>query len=241
MTVRTTWLFLFLTITSHAQEEHQGKPCIASAQLKVLTIKSNVAAVYVSAGNEDAFCSSVLKPDTPNKATLEDYARMDDANKSNYESWSCQYGARNVEDNNPKTAWVEGAQGPGAGEVLLITEQINVQKRIEIWGGLGSSNALFKANNRPKTIRVHVIRATPDSPGQYGTNYRNLISVASAQIILKDLNGFQPLTVPAIRRETFTRDQNDWEYAYWLLLEIVDVYPGSQYQDTCISEIRNVK
>lgn len=230
---------LSLIITSYGQEEHSGKPCVASAELRSLLKKSLIPELYVFGGYEDSFSSSLLKPGTANKATLADYKKMDDEEKTKYEKWSCQYGARNVSDGNPKTAWVEGVAGPGTGEVLLITEQLNPSKKVEIWNGYGANESLFQVNNRVKTIGVHIVKAMPDIAGQFGTVYRNLTVVASGTVTLKDVNGFQLLPLPSFKRDTFHRDDNDWDYAYWLLLEIVDVYPGTKYQDTCISEIRN--
>jgi hypothetical protein len=120
---------------------------------------------------------------------------------------------------------------------------VNASKKVEVYVGFGKSEALFKANSRPKTIKVHVLKVEYKlgGGGQCGTWYENLELLKSQTVVLQDVNKFQPLSIPAFKRETYTRDTMEYDYAYWLMLEIMDVYPGLKYQDTCISEIRNVE
>ncbi len=230
-----------LATSAFSQEEHLSRPCDPLPALKSLLKNGTIKELYAFAGYEDSFASSILKPGKPNQYTRAEYDRMNESDKTKYEQWSCQYGASNISDALSKTAWVEGASGTGAGEVVLLTVQLDVTKKIEIWSGYGANDMLFKANNRPMNIGVHIVRSMPGPSGQYGTVHHELTVVASGKVLLKDVNAFQPLALPNFKKETFHRDDNDWDYSYWLLLEIIDVYAGSKYQDTCITDVRNVR
>ena len=89
---------------------------------------------------------------------------------------------------------------------------------------------------------------------------------ASHTVLLKDFNGYQELKLPHFVIEMYRdfpevyyrMDGTDrhfyeervkaggepikeafWDYAYFLKLEILEVYKGTKYDDTCISEIKN--
>ena len=153
-----------------------------------------------------------------------------------YKRWSCKYSPDKAWDKNPATAWVEGAKGHGIGEILLVTGGLDLRKEIEIWGGYGKSKTLYKANNRPKKLRV-ALTQTEDSPdmAQVGMHHSGLKIVSENIVELKDVNGFQRLPIKKIRKvaKGFPGE--------FLVLEILEVYEGSKYQDTAISEIRNVE
>ena len=96
--------------------------------------------------------------------------------------------------------------------------------------------------------------------------YGDFQTVASSTIHLKDINGYQELRLPNFIVERYkdlpesyySMDGTDryyyeesikgggkpmeetfWDHAYFLKLEILEVYEGDKYNDTCISEIRN--
>jgi hypothetical protein len=87
------------------------------------------------------------------------------------------------------------------------------------------------------------VRALPQEGGQSqcGDNYEALKIILTSKVTLKDSNQFQSLPIPEFNKETYLFQDEQWEYKYWLMIELIDVYPGTKYQDTCISEIRNVK
>ncbi|SLN60405.1 hypothetical protein TRL7639_03335 [Falsiruegeria litorea R37] len=119
------------------------------------------------------------------------------------------YGPRNVTDGNHRTAWVEGAQGQGIGEAFTIV--FNEPVLINRWSlrnGYAKSNKTYTRNSRVRELR------------------------------LKFSNG---------KQTHFTMDDTpDWqgtsalsEYGpvSWITFEIMDVYPGTHYQDTAITEL----
>jgi hypothetical protein len=245
-----------MLLSTHAlSQAYESTPCTCcgNTSLKTLLKGSPLSGLYVhecGIGGAGFLASSFLKPGSvaPKDPTKDpSYKPSTDSDKDielreqfaiDFDLWSCSYAASMLTDGNVKTAWVEGTAGDGAGEVAIAIS-IDPAKKVEILSGFGKSDALFKANNRPKTIKVHLLQAKSGDVSQCGRIYESVRLLTSKTVVLKDLNGFQPLAVPAYKAETFTRDNTEYDYAYWLMIEIVDVYPGSKYKDTCISEIRN--
>ena len=246
---------MLLTAESYCQiYEPSPCNCCGNAALKNLLKGLKVDELYVHAcgiGKAHYLSTSFLKPGgkapvNPTKdpgykpANDEDAAAAEENFNVNFDKWSCMYSASMLSDGDTKTAWVEGVEGYGKGE-LVIAPAIDLTIPAEIFTGYGKSEALRLANSRPKIVLVHIIRLKPKSGGasQCGMQYENLIKVASKQVLLQDVSGFQKLPVPAFKREKYKAENQDWDYTYWLMIEIVDVYPGTKYKDTCISEIRN--
>jgi hypothetical protein len=114
-------------------------------------------------------------------------------------------------DGDPKTAWVEGAKGAGAGEwvrLKLTPLEGATQVRLKLRNGYQKSPGLFRANARAKTVTVKVL------PGG-----------AAKQVALKDAEGWQDVTVavPAQKVEAVE-------------LRVDEVYPGTKYEDLCLSD-----
>ncbi len=249
----TTLLFILIYNGAFAQGDYTGSPCngtVGDTRLKALLQKKEMKEFHISTcflGSASA--TSQLKASGKAPISIKDpnFKRPDDFEEWQegdviYDSWTCMYEANAAMDNNKATAWVEGMAGNGKGELLLLPE-LDVSKKIEILSGFGKSDALFKANNRPKNIGLHILRAKPVYAGmaECHTAYEGMVLVASSKVTLKDLNTYQPLVSPSYKKETYQHESQIMEYEYWLMIELIDVYPGSKYQDTCISEIRNVK
>jgi hypothetical protein len=246
---------LLVQITVYATgQAYEKSPCncCGNVALKNLLKGSAVAEMYVhecGIGSAHSLSSSFLKPGgkapvkDPNFKPKDDDEAMGAEENFNiaYDKWSCTYAASMIVDGDTKTAWVEGVEGYGAGEVIIIPK-LDLTKPVELYSGYGKSEALRLANSRPKTIQVHVVRAATQYGGaaQCGTTYEKVTKVATQKNILKDVGGFQKLVLPAFKREKYKAENQDWDYNYWLMIEIVDVYPGMKFKDTCISEIRNV-
>ena len=141
-------------------------------------------------------------------------------------------------DGNTATAWVEGASGQEVGEVVMIP-RLDLDKPIQFWNGYGKSEKLYQYNSRVKKARMHIFRGKFQGAGNCGAAFKEIIKVASLDVNLLDRNGFQPLGVPTFQKDKFDYQSQQWDYSYWLAIEIVSVYPGSKWADTCISEVRN--
>jgi hypothetical protein len=118
------------------------------------------------------------------------------------------YGIKNINDNDPMTAWVEGKADYGIGEFFEIKAAgINT-----IYNGYQFSPKSWIENSRVKKFKV----------------YRNNIPICYLELTdemgrqsfeLPDHNSYNPLV----------------EYIF--KFEILDVYEGSKWQDVAISEI----
>lgn len=118
------------------------------------------------------------------------------------------YKAENMIDGNKNTAWSEGASGHGIGEwVKFGFDEPKKLKVINIVGGYAKTDKIFKINNSVKKVKI-------------------IFSDGKSQIAnLKKSKDFQKILID---RDTPTN---------FVKLEIMDVYKGTKYKDTCISEI----
>lgn len=116
-------------------------------------------------------------------------------------------------------------------------------------------------------LRLRPDPDTHDATGCSFYTYVEPVVVAEHDVALQDLNGYQDLPVPGfdveyydeypmewLRMDGTERDLHEqrvdageaapyepepWAYAYALKLTLLDVYPGTRYEDTVISEIGN--
>ncbi len=251
------FVLIVLLTTDGFSQIYESMPCgcCVNTELKDLLKGKKLAKIYLhecGVGGAHTLSSSFLKPGgvapkDPTKDPNYKPAYPDDAIGEaeefamNFDKWSCTYAASMLKDGDVKTAWVEGVAGYGIGE-LVIAPHLNASKKVELFTGFGKSEALFKANSRPKTIKVHVLKIEYNgNSAQCGTWYENVELLKTQTVALQDVNKFQLISVPAFKRETYMRDSMEYDYVYWVMLEIVDVYQGLKYQDTCISEIRNIE
>ncbi|TVQ94264.1 MAG: hypothetical protein EA397_02375 [Deltaproteobacteria bacterium] len=119
------------------------------------------------------------------------------------------YGVEHLGDDDPKTAWVEGAEGHGEGERLAFEwyQEGDMDCGVlQIRNGYQKSKKLFQANGRVKELKVH------------------LDGELVGTVTLKDSYHdqlFRPGAKPGQRVE----------------LEIASVYPGAKHQDTALSQL----
>ncbi|MDB9931120.1 hypothetical protein OAD28_00180 [Flavobacteriales bacterium] len=118
------------------------------------------------------------------------------------------YSANNINDYDPRTAWVEGKSDYGIGEYLSLKGDMFGGTNIYIFNGYQSSYSSWKNNSRVKKFRVYV----DNRPICY--------------LELKDKMGGQYF------------DLSDYDlYGQWIRFEIVEVYKGDKWNDVAISEI----
>ncbi len=118
------------------------------------------------------------------------------------------YKPENAIDGNKHTAWSEGDSGNGIGEWLKFGfDTPKKLKAVNIIAGYTKTETIYKANNRVKKVKISF------SDGK------------SQTALLKDVYDFQRILID---RDTPTK---------FVKIEILDVYRGAKYKDTCISEI----
>lgn len=170
-------------------------------------------------------------------------ALVENANKPDEFEWD------NLSDNDVTTCWCEGVRGPGINEyVLMFIEHENglgfdygraqrfknIKCHLEINNGFCKSLDLFVKNNRVKTCRIEIYD-TPRVHGQYETFIcADPVKIYDSVLELADTSETQEF-------EFFITLREDDIYAgpvVLMQLTILDVYPCTDYDDTCISEIK---
>lgn len=122
---------------------------------------------------------------------------------------SYNYRGENALDGNYNTAWVEGVEGNGEGEWLhLDFDKSHTINGIEMSNGYKKRRDLYLKNNRLKEIRVWFSDNT----------YEDFL-------ISDDFTGIERLD---FSKACITKS---------IRIEILSVYKGSKYQDTCITDV----
>lgn len=141
------------------------------------------------------------------------------------------YKVNSLYDKSIDTAWVEGAKGDGIGEWVNL--QLRATKETEssapftiekfsMIPGYAKSDKTWQENNRIKTALLIIY--TPDVPQDSEDRYRVF------RLQFEDRNEVQVFRL--------SRDYAPSELMIkivWLVIE--DVFKGSKYSDTCISEL----
>ncbi len=118
------------------------------------------------------------------------------------------YGPSNLTDGDDSTAWVEGSDGQGVGDfVVLEFDTARAIRGLTIRNGYDKNPDIFAKNSRVKDIELRF------SSGD------------SIEATLKDTPGAQQVEL--------SQPVN----AKWVELIIRSVYPGSKYSDTAINEL----
>lgn len=135
---------------------------------------------------------------------------------------SFTYNAKNAADFSYETAWVEGAKGPGIGQYLeyqFSPESARVEE-VKIANGYVKSEKAWKENARVKKLKLY----------HNGKPY--------AILNLKDERTEQVFSVGPFGFNYYKIDDDKKPTRPWTLrFEILEVYPGTRYTDTAISEI----
>ncbi len=123
-----------------------------------------------------------------------------------------EYSIQNIVDGDLSSAWVEGAVEDGIGESIKVSCPYEfVVTSISIYNGYQKSESLLNANGQVKSVFL--------SSKDYEANYEFEITetIGTPQVIAIE--------------EKEQVEQNEFT------IYINDVYQGSKYSDTCISEI----
>ena len=136
--------------------------------------------------------------------------------QSNWNKYQENYHPSYVLDDDPKTAWVEGAEGDGVGEALTIPlSQLPSARavRLVIFNGYQKSPGLLTANAAPRQLTV-TVRGPNGKPS------------ARQTLTLERKMGPQSFDLPVSGPVVD------------VVLTVDSVHPGSKYRDTCISDVQ---
>ena len=159
------------------------------------------------------------------------------------------YAPWKANDNNKNTAWVEGVKGDGIGEKIyinIIGRGIDDFKPLtinfNIINGYAATEELFKANNRIKKAKLTIYEAKFDlCGGYYSKRYSDLIVNNYKIIDFPDTTNPQTIQMKIPTMESIKKkDIVAIATLFIAELEILEVYKGTKFSDTCISEF-NVK
>lgn len=127
-------------------------------------------------------------------------------------------------DGELSTSWVEGVEGSGIGQKIAF--EISKAKGLSIMPGFGK-DAYFKKNNRIRKARLSIL----EMQGQASQTevyifisaklYENIVEFKD-EMTMQKVDFPEPLSGIAV-------------------LEILEVYPGERWDDTCIAEIKILK
>ncbi len=173
---------------------------------------------------------------------------------------SSAYPSINLFDGSFKTCWVAGSTKYGSHELFIkLPQEIPLSKLIlNIFPGYGKRKDLFYKNARPRTIRISLYAAFHPKAFETEVATLYLISKASRDYFIeltdiptlqsfpfrlnqealltlskrlqKKCAGFSGKTLESGKNITFVP-------GFILRLKVEDVYPGTKYDDICISEI----
>ena len=115
------------------------------------------------------------------------------------------YGPESLADDDPATAWCEGARGQGVGETITLRIDRGPSfSRLLVGNGYGKSARSYSDNSRPNLVEITTDRTPP------------------ARFRLIDQNGILP--VPLMASAPYQ----------WVRLEILSKKKKKKYQDTCM-------
>jgi len=175
------------------------------------------------------------------------------------------YPSTNLFDGYLKTCWVSGSSktNKNASLYIRLPDSIDLNKIIlNIFPGYGKSESLFYANARPKQISLSLLAAF--YPEGFSTEVSNLYIMKeysiNKKIELADTFGIQsfPLNFdkkvflefqkgalaqandfsgPNYKRFAEATLPKSFSPSFIIKIEITESYPGSKYDDVCISEL----
>jgi hypothetical protein len=134
-------------------------------------------------------------------------------------------------DNDRGTVWAEGVKGPGAGEKIAFYVNEGMTK-IAIIAGFAGEDMFMKYNRVKQAVLRFYIEE--ENVGQIKSEFTYTSAGTRYKLSFKDEPGFQEFSF------RLPEPAKDGPYTVNIIgvLEIVTVYPGSDYDDTCIAEIK---
>jgi len=166
------------------------------------------------------------------------------------EVFNKNYPPENLFDGNMNTCWVAGSVNkPGNSSLFLQLDTGN--HTLNIFPGYGKSKTLYKQNARPKEIKLTVYPAYSwgGFAFNYGMSYLSAKFPFEVTFHIPDTFELRPIPIDfpeemlkqfkkKVQKKYRTSNEFPLEISTMILkIEIMGTYPGSKYDDICISEI----
>ena len=214
-------------------QAYEGEACKdGNSEIRTLLEKGKIPGMTLHfgiTGDAQRWATSFLKAEGMPPKRMPDYDVELDGDMDIHD-WTCMFAAFRAFDKNQETAWAEGVEGPGIGEVLIVKLE-DSSRPIKIRTGFALSDALFKANNRPRKVRIYALSPARSDATQIGLLYSDWQVLTRKEFELKDLNAWQTVQLPAHKPSETSGS--------FIAIEILSVYKGTKYDDTLISEVMN--
>ncbi len=160
--------------------------------------------------------SAAAAPEAPRAIERRMYSDSIESSSFLWNDWNKfveNYHPNYVADDDPATAWVEGATTSGAGEwvrIELTPLEHTTRVRLKIRNGYQKSAPLFQANARAKAMTIKLLPGT-----------------AAKQVTLTDTEGWQEVVIDQASGPVRAVE-----------LKVDSVYEGGRYPDLCISDVQ---
>jgi hypothetical protein len=140
-----------------------------------------------------------------------------------------RYGKESMLDRDLRTAWVEGARGPEIGETITFEPKDAYITEMAILNGYVADESRYYANARIKKLRVEIEFKPTKEPHERRVQ---------REITLPDRNYklFKP-RYPFSSVDWVVEQPQDDAYIDKVKLTILEVYPGSKFEDTAVTEL----
>lgn len=254
MKLQTSIIFGLLTISLYSQE-YDRKECKmdSNKNLKAYIEKGKIPSLDIgmakalrNAKDTDGYeigftgnwSTSILAPNVTLPKLPKEQNFDNEKLFVKYDNMTCKYSPYYAMDGDPSTAWSEGVDGDGVGEILLTF--VDVRKKVKIWTGYGRTEEIFRNNNRPKDVTLYIFEALKTSDGTISITLKDLVLRGQIELTLKDENGYQEIVLPKVKLTGSKGTVGNPEARFTVLgIKINSVYKGEKYEDTLISEVIN--
>jgi len=155
-------------------------------------------------------------------------------------------------NNKIDTCLAEGGHGISKGEVVNFSIEENTMN-LQILNGYQKSEKLFDAHNRVKKIKYQLLLGIniEGEVTEIGSLFHTMVLNTEKDLLLQDQMNMQSLDLQldwnkikakaqALVQEYSLKHSKKLHKEYILRFTLIDIYPGSKYNDTCISEIKRV-
>lgn len=132
------------------------------------------------------------------------------------------YGVTNLIDNDLKTVWIEGKEGPGEGESFTLDLPRAEVKKVVIFPGHGEDERMFKKYAHLKEVSLTFFSIS---------DKREAKPIKQQNFTFEDAFKYQEIPVEGVKL-------GEELFGGHVTVTIRSVYPGGDFQDTAVAEAR---